>query len=382
MALLWVHSGPGDLSFITWSAGRGGSDGETSVRHAYEEIREQLDAADLVILNERIFGEVTTAASITEVREDVLRDTANAAIPPTHIEGAPCIGNGVAGIHVIAAHPSTADFVETIDWRGAPCGRRIVGDDASYLALSDLARLLPAEARIEPADEAREALLLAEEVLREHQWSFTDVHRTWFFLDDILSWYDDFNRARNDAYTSFGILNGSPKALIPASTGIRGRNARGHHCTFDLLATRPLEGRKLNVERLHNPLQNEASEYGSSFSRGLSVATDRCRYFLVSGTASIDERGNTVHAGDFDAQARRTIDNVESLLASGGAGFDDVGQASAFIKSPEDVERLRRILELRGLGDLPLVCTIEDICREDLLVELDATAVIARPSGR
>jgi enamine deaminase RidA (YjgF/YER057c/UK114 family) len=381
--LFWVHSGPGDLSFITWSADRDGSSGEDDVRLAYEEIRERLDSNNLVILNERVFGEVSTAASIAEIREAVLGgDTANAAIPPTHIEGAPCVGDGMAGIHVIAAHPSTADSVETIDWRGAPCGRRIVGDEASYLALSDLSRLIPAEARIQPADEAREALLLAEKMLRDHDWSFADVRRTWFYLDDILSWYDDFNCARNDVFRSFGLLNGSPKTVIPASTGIRGRSARGHRCTFDLLATRPLEGKELSVERLHNPLQNEAPDYGSSFSRGLSVATDRCRYFLVSGTASIDEQGNTIHAGDFDAQARRTIDNVESLLASGGATFDDVCQASAFIKSPEDVERLRRILDLRGLEDLPLVCTIEDVCRDDLLFELDATAVIARPSGQ
>jgi enamine deaminase RidA (YjgF/YER057c/UK114 family) len=381
--LFWVHSGPGDLSFITWSADRGGSEGDGGVRRAYEEIGQRLDAANLVILNERVFGEVSTAGSVAEIRAAALgEDTANVVIPPTHIEGAPCIGNGVAGIQVIAAHPSTSDSVETIDWGGAPCGRRIVGDDASYLALSDLARLLPAEARTRPADEAREALLLAEEMLREHDWSFADVRRTWFYLDDILSWYDDFNRARNDAFKGFGLLNGSPKSVIPASTGIRGRNARGHRCTFDLFATRPLEGRELSIERLHNPLQNEAPDYGSSFSRGLSVATDHCRYFLVSGTASIDEQGNTVHAGDFGSQARRTIDNVESLLASGGAVFDDVCQASAFIKSPEDAGRLHRILELRGLEDLPLVCTIEDICRDDLLVELDATAVIARPSGR
>jgi len=231
-------------------------------------------------------------------------------------------------------------------------------------------------------DETREALLLAGEILREHDWSFAHVRRTWFFLDDILSWYDDFNRARNDVFKTFGLLNGSPKNMIPASTGIRGRNARGHRCTFDLIATRRLEGRELSVERLRNPLQNEAPEYGSSFSRGLSVTTDRCRYFLVSGTASIDEQGNTVHAGDFESQAKRTIDNIESLLASGGAVFDDVCQASAFIKFPEDVERMRRILRLRGLDNLPLVCTIEDICRDDLLVELDATAVIARQSGR
>jgi enamine deaminase RidA (YjgF/YER057c/UK114 family) len=381
--LLWAHSDPGDLSFITWSADGDGADGEGDVRRAYEEIGQQLNAANLVILSERVFGDVSTAASVVDIRATALgKDTDNAMIPPTHIEGAPCSGSGVAGIHVIAARPLNADSVETIACGGAPCGRRIVGDEASYLALSDLARLVPAEGRIRPEDETREALLLAGELLREHDWSFADVRRTWFYLDDILSWYDDFNLARNGVFKTFGLLNGSPQSMIPASTGIRGRNARGHRCTMDLLATRPLEGRELSVERLRNPLQNEAPEYGSSFSRGLSVATDRCRYFLVSGTASIDEQGNTVHAGDFNSQAKRTIDNIESLLASGGAVFDDICQASAFIKFPDDVERMRRILRMRGLENLPLVCTIEDVCREDLLVELDATAVIARPSGR
>ena len=248
--------------------------------------------------------------------------------------------------------------------------------------VESLARLLPAKARLRPADETREALLLAEEILRDHDWSFSDVRRTWFYLDDILSWYDDFNVARNQVFESLGLLNGSSKSVIAASTGIRGRNARGHRCTFDLLATRPVAGRELSVERLRNPLQNEAPEYGSSFSRGLIITTDSCRCFLVSGTASIDEDGNTVHPGDFDSQARRTLDNIESLLASGGAVFDDICQASAFVKRQEDVERLNRILRLRGLENLPLVCTIEDVCRDDLLVELDATAVIARPAGK
>jgi enamine deaminase RidA (YjgF/YER057c/UK114 family) len=381
--LLWVHSGPGDLSFITWSADREGAAGDADVGEAYAEIAEKLDAAGLVILHERVFGDVSIETSIAASRAVALGGKANnSLIPPTHIEGHPCTGSGVAGIHVIAARPSSADAAEIIEWRGTPCGRRILGNDASYLALSDLVRLLPEEARTQPADETREALLLAQEVLRDHDWSFADVRRTWFFLDDILSWYDDFNQARNDVFRSFGLINGSSRSVIPASTGIRGRNARGHRCTFDLLATRPLAGRELAVERLRNPLQNEAPEYGSSFSRGLSVASDLCRYFLVSGTASIDEHGNTVHPGDFDCQARRTLDNIESLLASGGAVFDDICQASAFVKRPEDVERLHRILHLRGLEDLPLVCTIEDVCREDLLVELDATAVIARRNGQ
>lgn len=379
--MLWVHSGPGDLSFITWSADREGGTGSDGVRRAYDEIGQRLIAADLIILQERIFGDVSTADSILECRAAALAgQSVNAAVPPTFIEGTPCTGPGVAGIHVIAARPSNPDSVATIRWNDDPCGRRVTGDDASYLALSDVARLLPAEARLRRADETREALLLADQILRYHGSSFAEVRRTWFYLDDILSWYDDFNSARNEVFESFGLLKGSPQMVIPASTGIRGRNARGHCCTLDLIAAHPLADHELSVERLRNPLQNEAPEYGSSFSRGLSVATDRCRYFLVSGTASIDEAGRTVHPGDFDCQAKRTLDNVESLLASGGAVFDDICQASAFVKRPEDVQRMQRILEQRGLQDLPLVCTIDDVCRDDLLVEIDATAAIPRPS--
>ncbi len=377
--MFWVRSGPGDLSFITWSAEPADDGGEAGLRHAYEEIGRRLAADGLTILHERVFGEIGCAEPISDSRLAFLGE-GNGAIPPTHIEGAPCVGSGIAGIQVIAARPGSAGRSKTISCNGTPCGRQIEGDDASYLALSDVARLLPAEARSRPADEARQVLLLADAVLRDHDWSFSDVRRTWFFLDDILAWYDDFNRARNDVFTHLGLLNGSANSLIPASTGIRGRNALGHRCTFDLLAARPLAGRKLVVERLRNPLQNEAPEYGSSFSRGLSVVTDRCRYFLVSGTASIDEHGETVHPDDFDCQVRRTLDNIESLLASGGAVFDDICQASAFVKRREDVVRLHRILELRGLDNLPLVCTIEDVCRDDLLVELDATAVIACPA--
>jgi enamine deaminase RidA (YjgF/YER057c/UK114 family) len=352
------------------------------VSDAYEEIGQRLVAAELIILQERVFADVSAADSIIRYRAAALGTNGdNAAVPPTCIEGAPCIGRGVAGIHIIAARPSKDDSAETIRWNDEPCGRRVTGDDASYLALSDVARLLPAEARVRPADETREALLLADEILRTHESSFADVRRTWFYLDDILSWYDDFNRARNEVFESFGLFNGSTKMVIPASTGIRGRNARGHRCTLDLITARPLAGRELSVERLRNPLQNEAPEYGSSFSRGLSVATDNCRYLLVSGTASIDEAGRTVHPGDFDCQARRTLDNVESLLASGGAVIDDICQASAFVKRPEDVERMQRILGQRGLQNLPLVCSIDDVCRDDLLVEIDATATLSRPSG-
>jgi hypothetical protein len=52
----------------------------------------------------------------------------------------------------------------------------------------------------------------------------------------------------------------------------------------------------------------------------------------------------------------------------------DICQATAFIKRREDSERFESILRDRGLEDLPLICTVDDVCRNDLLVEIDATA--------
>ena len=168
---------------------------------------------------------------------------------------------------------------------------------------------------------------------------------------------------------------------IPASTGIHGRNHHLSWCTLDLLATRPVGGVPLTIDRLANPKQNEAPDYGSAFSRGLAVTTGRTRYVVVSGTASIDDQGETIHVGDFVRQTEVTMDMVEALLVQGGAGLENVVQATAFIKRPEDVGTFQRIINELGLEDLPIVCTIADVCRDDLLFELDATAVLPATPG-
>jgi len=61
---------------------------------------------------------------------------------------------------------------------------------------------------------------------------------------------------------------------------------------------------------------NEAYSYGSAFSRGLRIDLNGLAILLISGTASIDGRGNTVHVGDFRSQTRRTFDNITALLAA------------------------------------------------------------------
>lgn len=373
--MLFATKGPGDLDFLTWTPIDFTSDVRSSARAAYEEILGDLESRGSHVLQERVFGMIEAAPEILAGRAEAGALMPGNDPPPTFVEGAPCFGGPIAGVHLIVARPATPEASHLIHWHGAPCGRQVNGADACYFGLSDVAHVASNGART-PADETRATLDLTLRLLADNGWSFNDVRRTWFYLDDILSWYDDFNRARNEVFAELGLLNGSRPGLIPASTGIRGRNSCGHRCTLDLLAVRPGEEHRVEFDLLHNPLQNEAPEYGSAFSRGLTVTTARCRYLFVSGTASIDETGATIHTGSFERQTRRTLDNIESLLASRGAVMDDICQATVFIKSLDDLSKLMPILRSRGLDEIPMVCTVDDVCRDDLLVEIDATAMM------
>ena len=129
---------------------------------------------------------------------------------------------------------------------------------------------------------------------------------------------------------------------------------------------------------------NEAYAYAkpSSFARGLRVNLGTVDLLLISGTASIDEAGNTVHVGDFRAQCWRTYRNVTRLLASEGANWHDIVRTSCYLR---DIERdYNDFNEVRtaffgwlGLDPLPASTGIQArLCREDLLVEIEAMAVL------
>jgi enamine deaminase RidA (YjgF/YER057c/UK114 family) len=259
-------------------------------------------------------------------------------------------------------------------------GRVVEGETARLVGLADVGRRASGRLAVGPAEDAAAALDAAEELLAREGFSFRDVARTWFYLRDILDWYGPFNAVRNAAFRRMGLVGPGGDGMIPASTGIEGRNPRGGWCTLDVLALQPRGGGRAPMERLHNRKQNEATEYGSSFARATELVLGDARYLFVSGTASIDDRGRTVHAGDFETQARYTLEAVEALLEGAGACLADVGQATAFLADPADGPAFARIVERSGLRDAPLVTTVADVCRDDLLFELDATAVV--PLGR
>ena len=128
---------------------------------------------------------------------------------------------------------------------------------------------------------------------------------------------------------------------------------------------------------------NEAFHYAkpSSFSRGLRIDLNGLVILLISGTASIDENGQSVHIGDFRAQLRRTYRNITELLAAEGATWKDIVRTSCYLRDIErdyaafNEERTAFFKE-QGLDPLPASTGIQAIlCRPELLVEIEAIAM-------
>ncbi len=133
---------------------------------------------------------------------------------------------------------------------------------------------------------------------------------------------------------------------------------------------------------------NEAIAYAkpSSFSRGLRLDFEGYTLLFISGTASVDEDGRSVHIGDFGAQCWRTYRNIAVLLKSEGASWHDIVKTTCYLRDIErDYDQFNRIrtafFAWMGLNPLPASVGVQTrLCREDLLVEIEAIAIIKRRS--
>jgi enamine deaminase RidA (YjgF/YER057c/UK114 family) len=153
---------------------------------------------------------------------------------------------------------------------------------------------------------------------------------------------------------------------------------------FNEIANAPVEKRAVtNLRTL-----NEAFEYPkpSSFSRGMRIDLNGLAVLLISGTASIDEHGQSVHIGDFREQLRRTYRNITMLLEAEGATWKDIVRTTCYLRDIErDYEAFNeertRFFQEQGLDPLPASTGIQAIlCRPELLVEIEAIAMF-RTSG-
>ena len=206
--------------------------------------------------------------------------------------------------------------------------------------------------------------------LASQRMAFSNVLRTWFYNDDILAWYREFNGVRNTFFRERGVFSG----MMPASTGVAGRNAIEAGLISGLIAVEAKDP-AVKAFAVPSPLQSSAADYGSSFSRAVELDLPDCRRLYVSGTASIDRSGKTVFLGDCRAQVRQTMEVVQAILRSRGMDWTDVTRSLVYFKRAPDASLFEAYRKDAGLPLFPAVVVENDICRDDLLYEIEVDAI-------
>ncbi|MGA2253606.1 MAG: dioxygenase [Thermoguttaceae bacterium] len=245
-------------------------------------------------------------------------------------------------------------------------------------------------------DGSRDVLEAVCRTLGSVKVRFDQVIRTWFYLGGIvendgpLQRYKELNRARSDFFQDIHFLNGRAPAghsgrVYPSSTGI-GTSGRGIILSAIALVS---DRSDIQAVPLENPRQTAAYDYATSysphspkFSRAMVLSCGTYTTIFISGTASITH-SQTRHPGDPVKQTEETLDNIAALIAEEnlarhrlpglGTTLASLGFARVYIKRPDDYTAVRATCEKR-LGMLPTIYAIADICRPELLVEIEGVA--------
>jgi enamine deaminase RidA (YjgF/YER057c/UK114 family) len=224
-------------------------------------------------------------------------------------------------------------------------------------------------------EQTRAVFEIFQEALRCHGFNFTDTVRTWFYNDRITEWYGEFNKVRTDFFNKAGVF----EHVVPASTGIGAGNPHGAALTGSLLAVQPKNG-LVKIQAVPSPMQESALEYKSSFSRAVETEYPSCRCLYISGTASISKEGKTLYINDIDSQVKLTMSVAENLLQSRAMNWKNVFRGIVYFKRPDYLEHFKKYCRIHDISISNLAIAFTDMCRDDLLFEIELDAISSKAS--
>ena len=332
------------------------------VSAVFHRVASRLVAERAEVLSVMLFGSMAARDTIERAMVDAL----GAVVwPLTWVEGASCAGGPLAGVQVLAVS-------------GCPVTRVRLGNRVVASVFEDggarhclLGGFGPNSVALRAPAQVQQMFGNLECALDLAGFELGDVVRTWFYNEDILSWYGDFNRVRSEHYASVKWRTGS----IPASTGVSGQNPAGAALAVAAWAMRPTDGSACAKE-VGSPLQCPAPAYGSSFARAMEIDSGGWRRLFVSGTASIHPGGQTAWIGNPKKQIDLTMEVIAAILETRGMTYDDVTRATAYFQHPLFTPYFDRWCDARELRHMPVVYVNCDICRDDLLFELELDACV------
>ena len=361
-------------------------------------LREQTEDALLTIQavmeEERTHGAIVQQAvfvkdfdRLDECREIIRRFYGKNAMPATsYVAQPPCDGKLVAIEALGVGNDNDGVQIERYS-------ERMVVTRHDGIAWFHCADIRPDTISKGTYDRSTDAFMRMMRRLADRGVPYGNVIRTWLYLGDIVGpegdtqRYKELNRARADFYQDFRFgagltppsLNGS---VYPASTGI-GTDGRDILMSCIGLTT---DRDDVVVTPLENPQQTSAFDYRENYSpkspkfaRAMAIATGDWATVFISGTASITG-SETRFIGDVEGQTRQTLENIEALVSADnftghglpgfGSTLEDLALARVYIKYQEDYQKTRRVCEAM-FGELPTIYAVGDVCRPDLLVEIE-----------
>jgi enamine deaminase RidA (YjgF/YER057c/UK114 family) len=361
--------------------------------------RDALRTIEAVTLEEGIPGSIVhQAVFMSDIRQveacrQIIRDFYGNELPATsYIPQAPC-GGKLLEIEVLGVDRRRGE----VDIRRL--SERTVITRHNGITWVHCANVVPETPAETIYDRSLDAFRRLDQELAAWGFRYDQVVRTWLYLGDIIGLenqvprYQKLNLARTDFYQNRCFtgdrFQGRSSRVYPASTCI-GANGRDVMMSCMALATDRPDVVRLPLE---NPRQTSAHDYDHrygpqtpKFSRAMAIISDGAASVLVSGTASIID-SETHHIGDIEGQTRETLDNIAALISEDnfrrhgqtglGATLDDMALVRVYIKRKEDYTVVRNACRAR-LCELPVVYTVANLCRPELLVEIEGIAFCDR----
>jgi len=286
--------------------------------------------------------------------------------PVTWLEGYGPGEKTLTGTQIYAVSQTN---IEHVKLDGQFIGNTFEDKDAKYCILGNLK---PTDATAPKNIQARQTFEKMQTALNLVGMDFSNIVRTWLYINDILSWYDEFNKIRTAFFEEQNLF----QKLVPASTGIGVVNPAGTAMTTELLAIKP-KNQNVLIRPVPSPLQCPAVDYKSSFSRAVEITLSDHRRLYISGTASIAPNGKTAHIGDVEKQIARTMEVVQAILKSCKMTWDNTSRAIAYFKNIDNLPLLDKYCSQNSLPPMPIAAAHGEICRENLLFEIEIDAVTA-----
>jgi enamine deaminase RidA (YjgF/YER057c/UK114 family) len=329
-------------------------------------------------IQEKLYGLTGARACVLKRRDAIYRQRGlDRTMPVTWIQGRPIQDCDFVGLQLWGVAPRDGrECVATVENPATGRGRLWTGRGFRMLHLPGVRGTAASGALAGgPVAQAERMFGNAGAGLEAHGMKFTNVVRTWIYVARLLEWYDDLNRVRTPFYRNAG-FGAEAGPVFPASTGIMGQS-EDEECVMDVLALGsdgPSKASAIPIRR--SPRQDASFNYGSAFSRGMALEIEGRRTVHISGTASINAAGASTHVGDAEHQSLDTLMSIAAILEEQGGGLQNITSATLFCKNRDAWLAWVRASRLLRVPEFPKVCVLADVCRENLLVEMEAVAVI------